>query len=164
VHDLEFYNSCEYQNGLANAISNENTIYITKIKYRKDGSLKKFKITNEAAYIVDESNEVFEIKVKYKIQVISEPGFTLKDGENFIKADPIQQIQILRGLGWKIIIGSNGVAKLINWDTWVSIGPSELIKIKKSKPNPIVRYLIETYISNINKSYYNLLLELNKIN
>jgi RHS repeat-associated protein len=89
VHDLEFYNSCEYQNGLANAISNENTIYITKIKYRKDGSLKKFKITNEAAYIVDESNEVFEIKVKYKIQVISEPGFTLKDSEKFIKADPI---------------------------------------------------------------------------
>ena len=77
----------------------------------------------------------------------------------FIKADPIQQIQILRGLGWKIIIGSNGVTKLINWDTWASIGPSELIKIKKSKPNPIVRYLIETYISNINKSYYNLLLE-----
>jgi len=77
----------------------------------------------------------------------------------FIKADPIQQIKILRGLGWKVIIGSNGLTKLINWDTWITIGPSELIKIKKSKPNPIVKYIIQIYISNINQSYSNLLLQ-----
>lgn len=89
-----------------------------------------------------------QMGINILVQTINESNYKI-----FLKADISEQIKILRGLGWKVLVTQSGKSKLISWDNWVQIGPDpKLIQIKQKVPTPIVKYLINTYIANINKS------------
>ena len=69
-----------------------------------------------------------------------------------------QQIQLLRGLRWKVNMTPLGPL-LIDWDQWIKLlNPQEQKQINETiKTNPWIKYSIQSYIYNINLNHPKLL-------